>query len=273
MAEQKEHKKITKPVSGSVFDEMPAKFAFWSGLVTGAAVLSLLTVIIMLVLMVKGVNLTPSGDDDKKDSTKTEEVEDAAPTAAAPTAAPTEAAAPTVGGKVDVSEAKNTRGSGEVAIVEFSDFDCPFCQRFSPTMDQVMEEYDGKVQHVFKHFPLTNIHPDAEKDAIASECAGDQGKFWEMHDELFDKQDLKGEDALLEIAGDIGLDVGAFTTCLEDKDNAKRDLVRAESTEGQQLGCTGTPCPLLVVDGEVVEQFRGAVPFETIDAALAEYVE
>jgi protein-disulfide isomerase len=271
MSEQKDHKKITKPVSGSVFDEMPAKFAFWSGLVTGAAVLSLLTVIIMLVLMFRGVDLTPS--DNTASDTTTDAVAAEAPTAApTPAAAPTAAAAP-ASGNVDIEASKNKRGNGSVAIVEFSDFDCPFCARFNPTMDQVREKYGDDVTQVFKHFPLTNIHPQAVEDAIAAECAGDQGKFFEMKDELFDKQDLKGEDAILDIASDLGLDIPAFESCIADEDNVKSDLVEADAAEGQSLGCTGTPCPLLVVDGEVKQQFRGAVPFETIDAALAEYVE
>lgn len=271
MIDEKEHTKITKPVNGSVFDEMPAKFAFWSGLVTGAAVLSLIAVLVMVVLMVKGISLTPSTDGDDTTNAK---AENTAPAAAAPAAAPAanpEAAVAPASGNIDVAAAKNVRGSGDVTIVEFSDFDCPFCKRFTPTMDQIVEEYDGKVKHVYKHFPLTNIHPDAELDAIASECAGDQGKFWEMHDELFDKQDLKGKAALTDIAKEVGLDVPAFEKCLEDP--VKKDLVQADAAEGQKLGCTGTPCPLLVVDGEVKQQFRGAVPAETVKAALAEYVQ
>lgn len=275
MTEQKEHTKITKPVTGSVFDEMPAKFAFWSGIVTGAAVLSLLAVLVMVVLMVKGISLTPSANDNDT-TTADSKAENAEPTNVAPTPAPAAAADPEAGvapasGNIDVAAAKNVRGTGDVTIVEFSDFDCPFCKRFTPTIDQIVEDYDGQVKHVYKHFPLTNIHPDAERDAIASECAGDQGKFWEMHDQLFEKQDVKGKDALTDIATDIGLDVAAFETCLSDP--AKKTLVQADAAEGQSLGCTGTPCPLLVVDGEVKQQFRGAVPVETIEAALAEYVQ
>ncbi|OGG14788.1 hypothetical protein A2773_06840 [Candidatus Gottesmanbacteria bacterium RIFCSPHIGHO2_01_FULL_39_10] len=76
--------------------------------------------------------------------------------------------------------------NAKVTIVEFSDFQCPFCVRAHPTMKQVLKEYEGKVKLVYKHFPLTSIHPKAEKAAQASECAKDQGKFWEFHDKLFD---------------------------------------------------------------------------------------
>ena len=79
-------------------------------------------------------------------------------------------------------------GSGTVTLLEYSDFQCPFCARAKPTVDQIMQEYQGKVLLVYKHFPLKQIHPLAQKAAEAAECARDQGKFWEMHDKLFDKQ-------------------------------------------------------------------------------------
>lgn len=91
--------------------------------------------------------------------------------------------------KVDIGDAA-TKGpkNAPVTIVEFSDFQCPYCERAFPTINQVMKEYDGKVQLVFKHFPLISIHPRAQKTAEASLCAGDQGKFWEFHDALFKTQ-------------------------------------------------------------------------------------
>jgi protein-disulfide isomerase len=75
-----------------------------------------------------------------------------------------------------------------VTVVEYSDFQCPFCSRAKPTVEQVLKEYDGKVRVAYKHLPLVQLHPNAEKAAEAAECARDQGKFWEMHDALFDKQ-------------------------------------------------------------------------------------
>lgn len=75
--------------------------------------------------------------------------------------------------------------NAKVTIIEFSDFECPFCQRAFPTVQQIMDTYPNDVRIVYKHLPLTNIHPHAEKAAIASECARDQGKFWELHDKMF----------------------------------------------------------------------------------------
>ncbi|TSC84394.1 MAG: DSBA-like thioredoxin domain-containing protein [Microgenomates group bacterium Gr01-1014_16] len=82
----------------------------------------------------------------------------------------------------------STRGSGKVTLVEYSDFQCPFCSRALPTVQQIMKEYDGKVLFAYKHFPLSQIHPNAQKAAEAAECARDQGKFWEFHDKLFEDQ-------------------------------------------------------------------------------------
>ncbi len=81
-----------------------------------------------------------------------------------------------------------TRGSGKVTLIEYSDFQCPFCSRAFPTVQKILSEYDGKVLFAYKHFPLTSIHPHAQKAAEASECARDQDKFWEFHDKLFATQ-------------------------------------------------------------------------------------
>ncbi|HRN70192.1 MAG TPA: thioredoxin domain-containing protein [Candidatus Woesebacteria bacterium] len=78
--------------------------------------------------------------------------------------------------------------NAKVTIVEFSDFECPFCQRAFPTVQQILDTYPNDVRLVYKQLPLTNIHPNAERAALASECARDQGKFWEMHDRMFDAQ-------------------------------------------------------------------------------------
>ena len=80
------------------------------------------------------------------------------------------------------------KAGAKVTIVEFSDFQCPFCSRALPTVRQVLREYGDKVQLAYKHFPLVSIHPRAQKAAEAAECAKDQGKFWEFHDQLFDNQ-------------------------------------------------------------------------------------
>lgn len=89
--------------------------------------------------------------------------------------------------QIDIKNAQVVGPAGaKVQIVEFSDFECPYCVRAYPTVKQIMKDYEGKVQVYFKHFPLTQIHPNAQKAAEASLCAADQGKFWEYHDKLFE---------------------------------------------------------------------------------------
>lgn len=91
---------------------------------------------------------------------------------------------------VTFAETDSSRGpkDAKITIVEFSDFQCPYCSRAFPTIEQVMKDYNGKVRLVFKHFPLISIHPHAQKAAEAAECAKAQGKFWEFHDKLFTAQ-------------------------------------------------------------------------------------
>lgn len=81
-----------------------------------------------------------------------------------------------------------TKGEGSVTVVEFSDFQCPYCARVYPTVTQLLKDYEGKIVLAYKHFPLAQIHPNAQKAAEASECAREQGKFWEFHDKLFENQ-------------------------------------------------------------------------------------
>ena len=89
--------------------------------------------------------------------------------------------------KIGNAPTQGTTGA-PVTILEYSDFQCPFCARSFPTVQQMLKEYSGRVLFAYKHFPLNAIHPRAQKAAEASECARDQGKFWEFHDKLFERQ-------------------------------------------------------------------------------------
>lgn len=149
-----------------------------------------------------------------------------------------------------------------VTIVEFSDFQCPYCEQFfTMTLPQVKKEYVemGKVKYYFKNFPLVNLHKNAAKAAEAALCADDQGKFWEYHDQLFAKQSEWAEQAspraiFEKYAGSLGLRAKDFAACLETGKYATR--IKEEMSEGQTLGMTGTPS--FVINGRL---FVGAYPF------------
>jgi protein-disulfide isomerase len=105
--------------------------------------------------------------------------------------------------------------SAPITIVEFSDFQCPFCQRAAPTLKRVRDVYGDKVRVVWKDFPLTQIHPQAFKAGEAAHCAADQGKFWEYHDRLFANQQALQPDDLKKYATDLGLDGAKFAPCVD----------------------------------------------------------
>ena len=153
--------------------------------------------------------------------------------------------------------------SAPVTLVEFSDFQCPFCQRVAPTLKQVKEKYGDKVRIVWKDFPLTQIHPQAFKAGEAAHCAADQGKFWEYHDRLFANQQSLQPNDLKKHAADLGLDAGVFGTCLDSSKYGER--VRDGVAEGSRLGVNSTPT--IYINGRVLS---GAQPYETFVTVIDE---
>ena len=167
-----------------------------------------------------------------------------------------------------------------ITIIEFSDFQCPFCARFySQTLPLIYEEYidQGKVKLVFRDFPIQSIHPNAVPASVASECANEQGKFKEMHDILFDNQNQWNKqvtvDALSlfsQYATEIQLEQETFDSCLTSGkyiEEIQKDLV-----DGQNYGVTGTPGFFVGNDQIGYVQIKGAQPFDSfkkvIDAQL-----
>jgi protein-disulfide isomerase len=130
----------------------------------------------------------------------------------------------------------------KVAIVEFSDFQCPFCARYiRDTYPQVVKDYidTGKIKYVWRDLPLESIHPNAFKAAEAAHCAGEQGRFWEMHDVLFANSTNLGADQLPKHAETVKLDAAPFQTCLASARYASS--IRKDIEDAESLGVTGTP--------------------------------
>jgi len=147
-----------------------------------------------------------------------------------------------------------------VTIVEFSDFECPFCVRARPTVKRVRETYGDKVNWAFRHYPL-DFHPQAQKAGEAAACAAEQGRFWEMHDLLWDKPTELQVPELKQHAGALGLDAQAFAACLDGGRHA--ELVERDFRAGQEYGVTGTPA--FFVNGRLIS---GAQPFEAFQQVI-----
>lgn len=165
-----------------------------------------------------------------------------------------------------ISDKDHVRGNPEakVTVVEFSDFQCPFCARFHPTVKQILENYPDQVRWVYKHFPLEQIHQQARPAAEASECVfeqkGNEG-FWQFADGLFENQSMLGESLYKELAGNLGLNLDQFNNCLSSR--KYKDKVEADYQEGIKAGVRGTPGSF--VNGE---EIPGAVPYEYLKDAV-----
>ena len=155
--------------------------------------------------------------------------------------------------------------NAKVSIVEFSDFECPFCGNFvRETFEDLKREYidTGKVSFVFKNFPL-NTHKNAMIAALASECANEQGKFWEYHNKLFRSQKSLEKKDLKEYAADLKLDTAKFNTCLDSE--KYKDEVSKDIEEGTGLGVRGTPT--FYINGRALS---GALPLEEFENVINE---
>ena len=165
-----------------------------------------------------------------------------------------------------------------ITIVEYSDFQCPFCAQFSrDTLGRIRKELikPERVSYVFRHYPLRSLHPHAVKAAEAVACAEKQGKFWEMHDMLFRNQQSLAESDLKSYSLSLKLDTKSFATCLNGEMSAR---VNAQTAEGINLGVSSTPTFLVgttTTSGtlNVKRVIRGAQPFEVFENAIREIEE
>ena len=153
-----------------------------------------------------------------------------------------------------------------VTIVEFSDFQCPYCQRAQPVLRSIAEKYPEKVRIVYRHLPLESIHPQARAGAEASACAADGGRFWEYHDLLFANPRAMSQPDLRRYAEQVGLEAEAFDACLSSRKHAA--AIDADVREASAVGITGTPA--FVVNGIVL---FGLQSEEALDEVIQEELE
>jgi len=177
-----------------------------------------------------------------------------------------------------ITDKDHIRGdkNADILLVNYSDFECPFCKRFHPTMQQIMKEYGNKVAWVYRHFPLS-FHVNAQKEAEASECAAELGgneAFWKYTDAIYEKTTSNGTgfalDALVPLAKELGINESKFKQCLDSGKYAKH--VQEDMAGGSAAGVSGTPGTIIVTKNGKKDLINGALPFEQakqqIDALL-----
>lgn len=154
------------------------------------------------------------------------------------------------------------RADAPVTLVEFSDFQCPFCRAAAPALREVENKFGDKVHIVYRQFPIPSLHPNAFKAAEASLCANEQGKFWELHDAMFADQTKLAVSDLKQTARRLGLDGKKFDACLDSGRYVEQ--VQNDQREGQRVGVRGTPA--IFINGVIVD--GGSVPFSVLEARI-----
>lgn len=245
---------------GGILNGNP-KTMFLMGLFVGISSVTTIGLALILGLLLSGKSL---GAPAAVAGTNNQVAVAPTPTAQDPTA-PTPPAGPVKAVDEQNDHIKGNKNA-KVTMIEYSDFECPFCLRHVATVEQALKDYPNDVRLVYRHFPLS-FHPEAQKAAEASECAGKQGKFWEMHDEIF-KANSAGTMSVAkwkEIARTLKIDGNAFDKCLDSGETAAK--IAQDENEGAAAGVAGTPGTF--VNGELVE---GAVPYasfkQIIDSKL-----
>ncbi len=179
-----------------------------------------------------------------------------------------------------VTKDDHVRGdrNSRIALIEYSDIECPFCKRFHPTAQQVIDTYKGKVMWVYRHYPLA-FHANAQKEAEATECANELGgndAFWKYLDTVYERTTSNGTgfalDKLVPLAVELGINEVKFKECLNSGKYA--DHVKEDMDGGSKAGVTGTPGNILLdTKTGKTRLIPGAVPFETVKAAIDEILK
>lgn len=192
---------------------------------------------------------------------------------------PTGPTAATLAKMPKVSDSDHWLGGNKkakVVLVEYSDYECPFCARFHPTMQQALKDYGDKIGWVWRHYPLS-FHPNAQKSAEGSECVaklGGEAAFIKYTDSLIAVNTQNGKltpEAIVEAAQDAGVDATAFKSCLDSGEMATK--VKEQMTAGGTAGITGTPGTIIVVDGVPKELVPGALGIDALKTMVDKYVK
>jgi protein-disulfide isomerase len=164
--------------------------------------------------------------------------------------------------RVQVSAGGAARGPADarVTIVEFSDFQCPYCQRAKPVLDEIEKRYPKDVRIVYRHLPLDSLHPRARPSAEAAACAADGNKFWEYHDRLFANNRALADADLRKYAAEVGLDAKSFEECVSSRRH--QAAVEADVQEAKKLGITGTPA--FVLNGILMSGLKSPDDFDAL---------
>ena len=225
-----------------LFEGSNPRLVFVLGIVVGIGVFSLLSLAILVAM---------SGDDkDTEEKANSNAIAPTADTAPAGDAVSAEA--------ISITEDDYVFGNpdAEVTFVEFSDFQCPFCSKFHPTMSAFAEANKDNIRWIFKHFPLKS-HPQAQPAAVAVECAGEQGKFFEYNEGLFENQSSLSEEYYTQLAGELGLNTVEFDTCLSAGEHDNK--ISADYNMALEAGVTGTPNVIVFNKAGEAQMVSGAV--------------
>lgn len=233
---------------------------FGGGIVAGILVLCTLGFFILLSMYLKGVKPSALAAN-----------QPTAPAAYDDTGAPQ---GPVTVSPVDPNN-DHIRGNvnSKVTVVEYSDLECPFCKRFHVTMQQVMQKYGNDIRWVYRHMPLDSLHQQARPEALASECAAEQGKFWEFIDLVFaettsnDGLDLA---KLPTYARQVGLNVNQFQQCYDSQKYAS--AVQEDEASALAAGAQGTPYSVVVGPNGETTVLNGAQPVEEVERAIQAYL-
>ena len=155
--------------------------------------------------------------------------------------------------------------NAQIEVIEFADFQCPYCLAAAPTVKKVLETYGDRIRLVYRHYPLPN-HPQARPAAEAAQCANEQGQFWPYHDRLFAEAGKLSDADLKKAAADLGMDAARFNTCVDE--HRYKAVVEADQQAGNDAGVNGTPA--FFVNGRLLS---GAQPFEAFKRVIDEELE